>query len=159
MCGFRLFGMEEYSFEPHLPKDQYLQQYSKFFHSVEGNFFMAYRIWKQSKSGKLKYLKTSCSFRKYPENILMTEPLFPKRESIDSYVELLQKGFGNNLGPVFLQLSPSYSEDFGKDLSLFLNHWRRTISIPICVELRHVKLVFFSISRTNKYHVVQNEHL
>ena len=101
---------------------------------------MAYRIWKQLKSGKIKYLKTSCSFPKYRENILITDLFFhKKRESIDSYVELLQKGFGNNLGPVFLQLSPSYSEDFGKDLSLFLNHWRRTISIPnFASELRHI---------------------
>ena len=56
---FAYSGWKNILFEPHLAKDQYLQQYSKFFHSVEGNsFFMAYRIWKQSKSGKLKYLKT-----------------------------------------------------------------------------------------------------
>ena len=136
---FAYSGWKNILFESHVPKDQYLQQYSKFFHSVEGNsFFYGVPSLETIKKWQTQVPQDFLFVPKIPREYSHAGTLFPKRESIDSYVAFLQNGFGNNLGPVFLQLSPSYSEDFGKDLSLFLNHWRRTISIPICVELRHI---------------------
>jgi len=150
---FAYSGWKNILFESHLSKDQYLQQYSKFFHSVEGNsFFYGIPSLEIIRKWQCQVPQDFLFVPKIPREYSHQGALFPKRESIASYVELLQRGFGNNLGPIFLQLSPSYSEDYGQDLSLFLNYWRRTISIPICVELRHIN--WFSSPYQDRIHVM-----
>lgn len=61
--------------------------------------------------------------------------LMPHRAGTEAFLATLQ-GLGPRLGPVFIQLPPSYSPDRLPDLSAFLTAWPRD-TIPVAVEVRH----------------------
>lgn len=62
--------------------------------------------------------------------------LMPHFDPTQAFLKTLQR-LGPRLGPVFLQLPPSYSPDRFADLRDFLTHWPRDTA-PISVEVRHL---------------------
>jgi uncharacterized protein YecE (DUF72 family) len=135
---FAFAGWKKILFESQLPKEKYLHRYSRVFHSVEGNsFFYGIPNLETLQKWRSQVPSDFLFAPKIPREYSHQGFIFPKVASVHNYVELLQRGLGENLGPCFLQLSPSYSKEYGQDLSLFLNYWRKNISIPICIEMRH----------------------
>jgi uncharacterized protein YecE (DUF72 family) len=61
--------------------------------------------------------------------------LMPHRAGTEAFLDILQ-GLGPRLGPVFIQLPPSYGPDRGQDLQAFLTAWPRS-QVPVAVEVRH----------------------
>ena len=135
---FAFAGWKNIVFDPQLPKEKYLHQYAKSFHSVEGNSFF-YGI---PKIETLKHWRSQVPLYfnfvpKIPREFSHQGKIFSYINQIQGYANLLQEGLQDHLGPVFLQLSPSYSVQYGNDLSKVLNYWIQNISLPICVEFRH----------------------
>jgi len=61
--------------------------------------------------------------------------LMPHLDAALAFLTTLQR-LGSRLGPMFLQLPPSYGPDRLPDLAQFLTRWPRQIA-PITVEVRH----------------------
>lgn len=71
---------------------------------------------------------------KVPQQIARTRPLGKNEQAVqDCYRSL--KLFGKKLGPVFLQLHPTFKPDRFDDLNRFIDQWPK--KIPLFVELRH----------------------
>lgn len=62
--------------------------------------------------------------------------LMPHFTNTLAFLETLQR-LGSRLGPMFLQLPPSYGPDRLSDLTQFLKQWPRDAA-PIAVEVRHL---------------------
>lgn len=62
--------------------------------------------------------------------------LMPHIEDAIAFLKIMQR-LGPRLGPMFLQLPPSYGPSYLKDLAQFLARWPREVA-PIAVEVRHL---------------------
>jgi uncharacterized protein YecE (DUF72 family) len=62
--------------------------------------------------------------------------LMPHRAGVEQFLTTLQR-LGPRLGPVLVQLPPSYGPDRHQDLSAFLTAWPRA-TVPVAVEVRHL---------------------
>ncbi|MEM6453092.1 MAG: DUF72 domain-containing protein [Cyanobacteria bacterium P01_D01_bin.105] len=83
--------------------------------------------------------KTPAEFRfcpKLPRSVTHEGPLMMHLPEALAFGELMQ-GLGTQLGPVMMQLPPSYSPTMLKDFQRFLQAWPRQ-SVPIAVEVRHL---------------------
>ena len=125
-------------FESYLPKENYLQCYAKSFHSVEGNSCFygiptreTLQRWKEQIPNSFHFVP------KIPRDFSHQGMIFSHWNPIHEFVILMRTELSDNLGCFLLQLPPSYSPEYGHDLSRFLNQWRRNIETPVCVELRH----------------------
>jgi len=83
---------------------------------------------------------TPADFRfcpKIPRAISHDGELAPEIPQALRFFEHMSTGLGARLGPIFLQLPPSYSPGLGADLARLLNAWRRHTGHPLLVEVRH----------------------
>lgn len=74
---------------------------------------------------------------KIPRTISHDGELAPEIPQALRFFEHMHAGLGARLGPIFLQLPPSYSPGLGSDLARLLNAWRRHTGHPLLVEVRH----------------------
>jgi uncharacterized protein YecE (DUF72 family) len=74
---------------------------------------------------------------KIPRAISHEGDLTPEIPQALRFFDHMHAGLGHRLGPIFLQLPPSYSPHLGPDLARFLNAWRRHTGHPLLVEVRH----------------------
>lgn len=74
---------------------------------------------------------------KIPRAISHEGLLGPQIDSALRFLDHMRTHLGDRLGPIFLQLPPSYSPAEGPDLATFLNAWRREGGHPLLVEVRH----------------------
>ena len=83
---------------------------------------------------------TPSSFRfcpKLPRAITHEGPLMARLPAALSFLSLMQQGLGDRLGPIMIQLPPSYSPGALDDLRNFLQAWPTAIA-PVAVEVRHL---------------------
>jgi len=73
---------------------------------------------------------------KIPRRYSHEGALMPHLEAAIAFLETLQR-LGPRLGPVMLQLPPSYSPERFIDLKEFLTQWPRDVA-PLAVEVRHL---------------------
>lgn len=86
--------------------------------------------------------QTPLTFRfcpKIPRAISHEGPLGPQIDPGLTFLNHMRDNLGERLGPIFLQLPPSYGPDDGPDLARFLNAWRREGRHPFLVEVRHTE--------------------
>ena len=84
--------------------------------------------------------ETPTTFRfcpKLPRQLTHAGALTPNLPAAIRFLSLMQ-GLGPQLGPILVQLPPSYSPAAINDLARFLTGWPRTTS-PIAVEVRHIE--------------------
>ena len=74
---------------------------------------------------------------KFPRDISHDGLLAPHTDDALRYLAHMRAGLGDKLGPMFLQLPPTYSPEEGPDLAALLNAWRREGGHPLLVEVRH----------------------
>ena len=72
---------------------------------------------------------------KFPKLITHQGPLKPQRQAALAFIDLMQ-GLGDRLGPIFVQLPPSYAPNQLNDLAHFLRELPSQ-SVKIAVEVRH----------------------
>lgn len=72
---------------------------------------------------------------KFPRLISHAGPLLPQLDTALKFVELM-RGLGDRLGPIFLQLPPTYRPSQGKDLKAFLQGLQGCGS-ALALEVRH----------------------
>ncbi|MGB7443583.1 MAG: DUF72 domain-containing protein [Coleofasciculaceae cyanobacterium] len=72
---------------------------------------------------------------KLPRNLTHNGLLQPSIPGALEFLEQMQ-GFASHLGPVFVQLPPSYAPTLIEDLTNFLSAWPRT-EAPLALEVRH----------------------
>jgi uncharacterized protein YecE (DUF72 family) len=75
---------------------------------------------------------------KVPRAISHDGLLTPKISEALRFLAHMKEHLGPRLGPIFLQLPPSYGPAEGPDLAGLLNAWRREAGHPLLVEVRHV---------------------
>lgn len=74
---------------------------------------------------------------KFPRTISHEGLLAPHIDDALRYLDHMRSHLAEKLGPMFLQLPPTYSPEEGPDLAIFLNAWRREGGHPLLVEVRH----------------------
>lgn len=115
----------------------FLQRYAERMLAVEGNTTF-YSV--PSAEMVARWVqKTPSEFRfcpKLPRTITHEGALMPHLPAALTFCELMQQ-LGVRLGPVMVQLPPSYSPAFISDLESFLSAWPRQ-QVPIAVEVRHL---------------------
>lgn len=115
----------------------FLRLYGERFTAVEGNTTF-YSIPNQTTVDRWAR-QTPETFRfcpKIPRRYSHSGPLLPHLTDALAFLKTLQQ-LGPRLGPVFLQLPPSYGPGRLTDLTEFLTRWPRT-DAPIAVEVRHL---------------------
>lgn len=136
--GCPLWGYKEWVgtfFPPRTPANAFLRLYSQQLNTVEGNTIF-YAIpsaemivrWRQ---------ETPDSFRfcpKIPRTISHDSLLSQSKEATYALLERL-RGLGSRLGPLFLQLPPSFAPDQFEQLHAFLSFWPS--DLRLAVEVRH----------------------
>ncbi|MEL6383953.1 MAG: DUF72 domain-containing protein [Cyanobacteria bacterium J06626_18] len=118
------------------PSD-YLRLYGERLIAVEGNSTF-YSI-PDAATIERWVTQTPATFRfcpKIPRLYSHHGDLLPHLPAAIAFLKILQ-GLGPRLGPVFLQLPPSYSPDYLEDLTQFLTAWPRN-EAPLAVEVRHL---------------------
>jgi uncharacterized protein YecE (DUF72 family) len=126
-------------FPPGSKRSDWLGIYGQSFSCVEGN-----TTFYATPSEEILHrwvLETPENFRfclKIPRSISHQGRLVDMAGGALGFFHHCRKGLGQRLGPVLLQLPPSYGPEMGHDLSAFLNRWRREAEWPISVEVRHV---------------------
>ncbi|MEO0988142.1 MAG: DUF72 domain-containing protein [Cyanobacteria bacterium J06639_14] len=116
---------------------EYLRLYGERFTAVEGNTTF-YSI-PQAKMVERWATQTPETFRfcpKIPRHYSHNGPLLPHLSAALAFLNTM-RGLGPRLGPIFLQLPPSYSPNLLPDLAQFLTRWPRQ-EAPIAVEVRHL---------------------
>ena len=73
---------------------------------------------------------------KFPKTITHAGAIAPRLAEALAFYDRVA-ALGDRLGPMFVQLPPSYGPQGFDDLREFLANWRRTTAAPIAVELRH----------------------
>lgn len=74
---------------------------------------------------------------KIPRAISHEGLLGPHVDDALRFLDHMRDNLGDRLGPIFLQLPPSYGPAEGPDLARLLNAWRREGEHPLLVEVRH----------------------
>ena len=115
----------------------FLKLYGERMHAVEGNTTF-YAV--PSAEMVARWVqKTPNTFRfcpKLPKAITHEGALTPHLSEALSFCQLMQ-GLGSRLGPIMIQLPPSYSPAMIEDLNAFLSAWPRR-EVPITLEVRHL---------------------
>lgn len=124
-------------YPPRSQATRFLQLYGERMLSVEGNttFYAVptpniVKTWVQRTPAEFRFCP------KLPRNITHDGPLMSHLPAALSFLELMQ-GLGSRLGPIMVQLPPSYSPAAINDLASFLTAWPRQ-QAPIAVEVRHL---------------------
>lgn len=138
--GLAVWAFKDWVGRFYPPKSQatnFLQLYGERMLTVEGNTTF-YSVPSADSVARWAQ-KTPATFRfcpKLPRAVTHEGPLMMHLPEALSFGELMQ-GLGERLGPVMVQLPPSYSPALFKDLQSFLMAWPRQ-RVPIAVELRHL---------------------
>ncbi|EDX85835.1 conserved hypothetical protein [Synechococcus sp. PCC 7335] len=74
---------------------------------------------------------------KLPRQVTHAGPLVAHLPAAQSFLSLMQQGLGTRLGPIMIQLPPSYSPAAFNDLKNFLEALSKE-STPVAVEVRHL---------------------
>lgn len=127
------------------PTSDFLRLYSQRFTTVEGNTTF-YSV--PSAANVQRWMQeTPADFRfcpKLPRQITHDGLLMSHWPEAIAFLERMQ-GLGTRLGPILVQLPPSYSPNQGEDLAAFLAQWPHD-QAAIAVEVRH--LDWFSTEAT-----------
>lgn len=113
----------------------YLRVYSRTFNTVEGNTTF-YAVPNEETVARWA-AATPEGFRfcpKLPRDISHGGSLQKNMAAAYAFIERMQ-GLGEKLGPIFIQLPPSYGIDQIDDLQTFLEAWPRDVQLS--VEVRH----------------------
>ena len=115
-----------------------LKYYAKNFSCVEGNttFYAVpsehlLQEWALNTDEEFRFLL------KIPKAYSHEGELWPQYVKMLSFVEHCNNHLRSKLGPLLLQLPPSYTAAYGEDLASLLNAWRAGSDHPIAVEFRH----------------------
>ena len=139
--GCAVWGCQEWEgslYPSYCNRKEYLFLYSQRFHTVEGNTFF-YGVPDSSTLNTWK-AQLHDQFRlciKIPRSISHQGDLAQKCEEALRFYEHVAASLREYLGPFFLLLPPKYDVSQGRDLSIFLNFWRKNIGVPISVSTRH----------------------
>jgi uncharacterized protein YecE (DUF72 family) len=122
-------------FPPHTPQSDFLRLYSRQLNTVEGNttFYALPSIETVSRWSQ----ETPTSFRFCPKvsrDISHGAQLSAMRDETLLFTERM-RGFGERLGPMFLQLPPGFAPTQLPQLEAFLTFWPK--NLRLAVEIRH----------------------
>ena len=124
-------------FPPKSRPADFLQLYSRRFTTVEGNTTF-YSV-PDAETVARWAAETPPGFEfclKLPRDITHQGLLEPQIPAALGFLEHMQ-GLGDRLGPMFVQLPPSYSPAWLDDLTAFLQAWPRETA-PLALEVRHL---------------------
>ena len=124
-------------FPPHTPQSDFLRLYSRRLLTVEGNTTF-YAIPTVETVTRWR-VETPSSFRfcfKLPRSISHA-PQLNTRKSETLFFTQRMRSLGERLGPMFLQLSPSFTPAYLPQLEAFLDFW--PTDLRLAVEVRHPK--------------------
>ncbi|MBW4540747.1 MAG: DUF72 domain-containing protein [Myxacorys chilensis ATA2-1-KO14] len=125
-------------FPPKSRASDFLSLYSHRFTCVEGNTTF-YSV-PNAETVARWAAETPPGFKfcpKLPKKLTHNGLLEPSLTEALKFLELMQ-GLGDRLGPLMLQLPPSYSPARLNDLTIFLSRWSKT-GVPLAVEVRHLE--------------------
>jgi uncharacterized protein YecE (DUF72 family) len=115
---------------------EYLREYARRLTAIEGNTtFYAVPAGRTIEQWVSETPETFRFCPKIPKGISHTGRLTDHLEQARGFVEVMSQ-LGTRLGPIFLQLPPSYSPRQFKDLKSFLEAW--PLKIRLAVEVRHL---------------------
>ncbi|MBD2329003.1 DUF72 domain-containing protein [Alkalinema sp. FACHB-956] len=116
----------------------FLKLYSRRFSIVEGNTtFYSIPDRDTVKRWAAETPEGFLFFPKLPKTVTHEGNLLPHLPDALRFLALMQ-GLGDRLGVMFLQLPPSYSPAYYKDLELFIQGWQAATAAPLAVEVRHI---------------------
>ena len=122
-------------YPPGTRSSDYLHEYARRLNTIEGNttFYATpardtVRRWVEETPETFRFCP------KLPRTVSHTGRLEPQVDRSHKFINSMSQ-LGIRLGPMFLQLPPSYSPGNYKDLARFLNVWPP--SLPLAVEVRH----------------------
>ncbi|GHO42931.1 DUF72 domain-containing protein [Ktedonospora formicarum] len=118
------------------PASQFLHLYSRKLTTVEGNTTF-YALPSTETIARWRQ-ETPPSFRFCPKvtrDISHTLPLDTQQNATHEFIQRMQ-GLGERLGPIFLQLPPSFAPGHIEQLEHFLAFWPR--DVRLAVEIRHL---------------------
>ncbi len=136
--GCPMWGYKEWVgnlFPPRTPASDFLRLYSRRLTVVEGN--TTFYALPSPETIKRWVQETPESFRFCPKvsRSISHEPgLATKRDQTLAFIERMQ-GLGTRLGPIFLQLPPSFAPAQIAELAAFLDAW--PTDVQLAVEVRH----------------------
>lgn len=136
--GCPMWGYKEWVgnfFPAHTPARDFLRLYSRRLTAVEGNTIF-YALPSAETIARWKE-ETPATFRICPKlsrSISHSASLENSREETAQFVERMRE-LGSRLGPVFLQLPPSFGPAQMAQLEAFLTLW--PADMPLAVEVRH----------------------
>ena len=136
------------------PSSDYLRLYSRHLNAVEGN--TVFYALPSSKVITRWNLETPATFRfcpKIPRSISHAPHLEGSREETLMVVERL-RGLGVRLGPMFLQLPPSFGPAHLSELEAFLNFWPS--DMRLAVEVRHP--AFFEVEHAATLNMLLSQY-
>jgi len=156
--GCPMWGYKEWVgnlFPPHTPQSDFLRLYSRQLNTVEGNttFYAT-----PSSETMLRWCQeTPASFRFCPKvsrDISHGAQLSAMKDETLLFTERM-RGFGERLGPMFLQLPPGFSPAQVPQLEAFLAFWPD--DLRLAVEIRHTDF-FKEPHATNLNTLLQHAH-
>lgn len=138
--GCAVWAFKDWVGEFYPPKSQathFLRLYGERMTTVEGNTTF-YSIpsadlvqrWRQQVPGSFRFCP------KLPQGVTHQGALMPQQPAALDFLKLMQ-ALGDRLGPIMVQLPPSYSPLQFQDLADFLAAWPRQTA-PIALEVRHL---------------------
>lgn len=134
--GFR--GWEGHFMPAGVRQQDMLRQYARRMSCVEGNDVF-YGVPSAAVLQKRRVMTPEgflfCP--KIPRAISHEGLLGPRVDDALRFLDHMRDNLGDRLGPIFLQLPPSYGPAEGPDLARLLNAWRREGGHPMLVEVRH----------------------
>jgi len=135
MWGYKEWVGSGKLFPPRTPASDFLRLYSRKLSTVEGNTIF-YALPSTETIARWVH-DTPPTFRFCPKvlrSISHAQDLTTQKEETSAFVERM-RGFGERLGPVFLQLPPSFGPSQFPQLKVFLDSWPS--DIRLAVEVRH----------------------
>jgi uncharacterized protein YecE (DUF72 family) len=133
MWGYKAWVGE--LFPPRTPASEFLRLYSRRFNTVEGNTVF-YSLPSPETIARWAQ-ETPETFRFCPKvsrDISHAPGLDTQQKAIRIFVERM-RGLGTRLGPIFLQLPPTFTPAHLPQLQAFLDHWPEDVRLAI--EIRH----------------------
>lgn len=136
--GCPMWGYKEWLgnfFSKRTPTSDFLQLYSQKLTTVEGNTIF-YALPSADTVARWAQ-QTPTSFRFCPKvlrSISHEANLDQQKNETLAFIQRM-RGFGERLGPIFLQLPPSFGPSQNDQLQTFLNYW--PTDIRLAVEVRH----------------------
>lgn len=116
-------------------QSDFLREYARRLTTVEGNTTFYAVPNRETLARWAEEMPATFHFcPKLPRTISHAGELGPHLEEAQAFTQVMSQ-LGPSLGPMFLQLPPSYSPKFFDDLALFLEAW--PAQAPLAVEVRH----------------------